>query len=234
MKVTDPIIKTTVALIETYYWKYKRIATDEELFREYLLETDVNLVKANVELVRYLADQGVPIDGTVTLTPRQVRWIDVLCSANDPRPLTFKLKDFGLSLATHNKWLKNPLFQSALQSRVESILPDERVRVHQALARESAGGNVTAIKLYLTLTGELIEQGSGSKEETASLMQGILEILESHVSSTTLLALAEDFDYLLVHGVVPIKRRPIRATQPELLEPPTGGILDLDAPEVRP
>ena len=60
-------------------------------------------------------------------------------------------------------------------------------------------------------------------------MQGILEILESHVSSTTLLALAEDFDHLLVHGVVPIKRRTaVRASQPELLEVPERGILDIE------
>lgn len=216
MRVTDPLIKTTVALIETYYWKYKRIANDEELFREYLLETNVTAVLGSKELLRYLSEQGVPVDGTPTLSPKQVRWIDALCGAADPRPIGTKLKDFGISLQTHNTWLKNPLFQSALQSRIESVLPDERVRVHQALARESTGGNVQAIKLYLTLTGELQENVTSDKGEAASLMQGILEILESHVSGATLHALAEDFDYLLVHGVVPLRRKTTitRATQP--------------------
>jgi len=121
--------------------------------------------------------------------------------------LVVKLKDFKLTLAQHNAWLKNPVFQSALTSRLESILPDERVRVHQSLAREAAGGNVAAIKLYLNLTGELTEGETSGKSEMAGLMQGILEILESHVPSHILLDVANDFDYLLVHGKVPLRNR---------------------------
>jgi len=203
----DSITKQTVALIETYYWKYKRIATDSELEREYLVDTDVAAVLGDKQLVAYLAKQGVPVDGSIALSPKQVRWIDTLCAAGDSRPLVVKLKDFKLTLAQHNAWLKNPVFQSALTSRLESILPDERVRVHQALAREASGGNVAAIKLYLNLTGELTEGETSGKSEMAGLMQGILEILESHVPSHILIDVANDFDYLLVHGKVPLRNR---------------------------
>jgi len=203
----DSITKQTVALIETYYWKYKRIATDSELEREYLVDTCVTEVLADKQLVAYLAKQGVPVDGSIALSPKQVRWIDTLCAAGDSRPLVVKLKDFKLTLAQHNAWLKNPVFQSALTSRLESILPDERVRVHQALAREASGGNVAAIKLYLNLTGELTEGETSGKSEMAGLMQGILEILESHVPSHILIDVANDFDYLLVHGKVPLRNR---------------------------
>lgn len=226
--ITDPVLKQTVALLETYYWKYKRIASDEDLFREYLLQTSVKAVLESKELLRYLAEQGVPVDGTPTLSPKQVRWIDALCGAADPRPLTVKLKDFGISLQTHNTWLKNPLFQSALQSRIESILPDERARVHQALAREASGGNIPAVKLYLTLTGELTEGQTSEKGEAASLMQGILEILETHVSGATLHALSEDFDYLLIHGVVPQRRRVNQAVQRTLPRELERDTLDIE------
>jgi hypothetical protein len=207
MEVTDPVTKQTVALIETYYWKYKRIPNDQELEREYLVDTNVTEVLSTKELLTYLVNNGVPVDGSPTLSPRQVRWIDLLCAAGDPRPIGVKQKDFGITGATHNKWLKNPLFVTALQSRIESILPDERARVHQALARESVGGNVPAMKLYLQMTGELNEGIDNSKADVASLMQGILEILETHVTPGILHALAEDFDYLLVNGVVPLRRQ---------------------------
>jgi hypothetical protein len=119
-----------------------------------------------------------------------------------------KAKDSGVTMTQHNAWLKNPLFQSALTSRLERILPDERNRVHTALAREASGGNVSAIKLYMQITGEYTEGGGGTeKSEAAGLMQGILEILETHVDRAVLSALANDFDYLLVHGRPPERQR---------------------------
>jgi hypothetical protein len=110
-------------------------------------------------------------------------------------------------MTQHNAWLKNPLFQSALTSRLEKILPDERNRVHSALAREASSGNVSAIKLYMQMTGEYSEGTNSDKSETAGLMQGILEILESHVDRAVLGRLANDFDYLLVHGVPPTRQK---------------------------
>lgn len=218
--MTQKTINSTVALIETYYWKFHRLPSDEDLFKEYFVETDIASVLSEPRYLRYLAKHGVPVDGTPTLNPKQVRWIDLLCAAGDTRSITVKAKEAGISLAAHNNWLKNPLFQSALTSRLEQILPDERSRVHSALAREASGGNVSAIKLYMQVTGEYTEGTSSDKSEVASLMQGILEILEAHVDRNVLSALADDFDFLLVNGRPPSRTR--RATvvpsNPALLE----------------
>jgi hypothetical protein len=208
------LVNSTVAFIETYYWKYKRLpASDEDLFREYFVETDIAEVLSEAKYLKYLAQQGVPVDGTPTLNPKQVRWIDSICAAGDSRPIGVKAKEANVTMSQHNAWLKNPLFQGALTSRLESILPDERVRVHSALAREASGGNVSAIKLYLQLTGEYTEGTQSDKSEVAGLMQGILEILESHVPRNVLTALADDFDYLLVHGSPPARRVVPRAPE---------------------
>lgn len=208
-------INSTVALIETYYWKYKRLPKDDEdLLREYGVETSLVEVFSESRYLRYLASQGIPVDGTPTLHPKQVRWIDLLCRAGDTRAITLKAKEANVSMAQHNAWLKNPLFQGALTSRLESILPDERSRVHTALAREASGGNVSAIKLYLQVTGEFSEQAAAPKGEVATLMQGVLEILETHVDRRTLSALADDFDYLLVHGVPPERKKPVMRVVP--------------------
>ena len=204
----DGQIKSTVALIETYYWKFRRLpASDEELFREYLVETCIADVLAESKYVRYLSGHGVPVDGSPTLSPKAVRWIDTLCSAGDTRPLSQKAKDSNVTMSQHNAWLNNPLFQSALTSRLERILPDERNRVHSALAREASSGNVPAIKLYMQMTGEFSEGQSTEKSEAAGLMQGILEILETHVPRNVLSSLANDFDFLLVHGRPPEPKR---------------------------
>ena len=202
-RISDGLLKSTTALIETFWWKYNRIPTDDELLREYAASTDVEAVLANKDIVRYLITNGVPVDGTIIITPKQVRWIDTLCASNDSRTFAMKLKEANVTMSQHNTWMKNPIFQSALNSRLERILPDERVRVHSALAREASAGNVPAVKLYLQLTGELTEGQTSEKAETAKLMQGILEILETHVDRGTLLALADDFDHLLVHGLPP-------------------------------
>jgi hypothetical protein len=218
-------------MIETFWWKYNRIPTDDELMREYAASTDVDAVLENKDIVRYLISNGVPVDGTVVITPKQVRWIDTLCAANDSRTFAMKLKESNVTMAQHNTWMKNPIFQSALQSRLERILPDERVRVHSALAREASAGNVPAVKLYLQLTGELTEGQASEKAETAKLMQGILEILETHVDRATLLALADDFDHLLVHGLPPRHntRTPVAAVVPSKI--PLGlevNVIDVD------
>lgn len=199
-------IKSTVALLETYYWKYRRVASDEDLYREYLVETNVTSVLSESKYVKYLSSHGVPVDGTPALSPKAVRWIDFLCSS-DTRSLNVKAKEAGISMSQHNAWLKNPLFQNALTSRLEQILPDERNRVHSALAREASGGSVAAIKLYLQVTGEYSESGGTEKSEAAGLMQGILELLEAHIPRDVLSALANDFDYLLVHGRPPERKR---------------------------
>lgn len=210
------IIQSTVALIETYYWKFKRLpSSDEDLFREYLVETNITEVLAESKYLKYLASHGVPVDGTQTLSPKQVRWIDTICSAGDQRPLMTKAKEAGVTMSQHNAWLKNPLFQGALTSRLESILPDERSRVHQALAREASGGNVAAIKLYMQMTGEYTDSVVTGNSETASLMQGILEILETHVDRKTLLALTDDFDYLMVHGTPPRRKASVASVVPK-------------------
>jgi hypothetical protein len=202
-------INSTVALIETFYWKFRRLPkSDEELYGEYLVETCLLDVLSEAKYLKYLSSHGVPVDGTPTLSPKAVRWIDVLCTASDTRPLATKAKEMGVTMSQHAAWLKNPLFQGALTSRLETILPDERNRVHTALAKEASSGNVSAIKLYLQVTGEFSEGQSAEKGEAAGLMQGILEILESHVDRRTLAALADDFDYLLIHGKPPeLKRR---------------------------
>ena len=212
--ISDGLLKTTTALIETFWWKYSRIPTDDELMREYAASTDVDATLSNKDIVRYLITNGVPVDGSIAITPKQVRWIDTLCQANDSRPFAMKMKEFGITPSQHNTWMKNPIFQSALQSRMERILPDERVRVHSALAREASAGNVPAVKLYLQLTGELTEGQASEKAETAKLMQGILEILETHVDRATLLALADDFDHLLVHGLPPRRSKTVVAVVP--------------------
>lgn len=217
----SPVVTQTTALIETYFWRYSRIATDEELFREYTVETDVAAVLGNAQLVRYLSEQGVPVNTSVALSPKMVRWIDTLCAAGDHRPFPMKLKESGVSMETHNKWMKNPLFTKALNTRIESILPNERSRVHQALSKEAIAGNVSAMKLYLTMTGELKENDTSGKPEVAGLMQGILEILETYVPGRILTMLADDFDYLLVHGKPPIR-----------MKVPVGREASLEIPEV--
>jgi Helix-turn-helix of insertion element transposase len=210
----SPVVTQTTALLETYFWRYNRIASDEELFREYSVETSVAEVLGNAQLVKYLSEQGVPVDTRVALSPRMVRWIDTLCAAGDIRPFQMKLKDSGVTMELHNKWMKNPLFTKALNNRVDSILPAERSRVHQSLSKEAVGGNVAAIKLYLTMTGELKDETSGAKPETAALMQGILEILETYVPGRILTMLADDFDYLLVNGRPPIRTKVVASKAP--------------------
>lgn len=205
MGISDPLLKQTTALLETYYWKYSRIGTDDELFREYGTATCVQEVLSNKEIVSYLVGQGVPVSNSAVLTPKQVRWIDELCAAGDHRPFTIKLKEANITLATHNKWMKNPVFVGVLNNRLERILPDERSRVHSALAREAVGGNVAAQKLYFQMTGELDETVVSSKVDIAKLMHGIIELLETHVPPSILRTLADDFDYLLTHGTVPTR-----------------------------
>jgi hypothetical protein len=82
------------------------------------------------------------------------------------------------------------------------------------------------MKLYLMMTGELQTEGNSNKPETAALMQGILEILESYVPARILTMLADDFDYLLVHGKPPL--RTAVSTSGGRLELPEEAVIDFE------
>lgn len=217
----------TVALIEAYYWRKGKLPeTDDDIFKEFLEESDIEETLANKKAVAYLIEQGVPVVTPFGLQPKMMRWIQALCTV-DGIPLSMKQKSAGVTSSEHAKFMRNPLFCRVLRDETQKILPQHQVAVHNSLAKEASRGNVQAIKLYMEVTGETT-QAVGGKAEVNQLMSGILEILQTHVAPNVLNQVAEDFEYLLVHGRPPALKR-FKPVEQAVLELKTG--MELLEPE---
>jgi hypothetical protein len=196
------IKKQTVALIELYFWRKGEMPTQEDLDAEFLEGSNIELTLSDPRAVTYLLERGVPVQGTASITPKQLRWIRAILDPNDFRPWTIKLRGAAVTQAEHEGWMRQRLFTTALREEANKLLEVEKSQIISALNKRAQTGDVRAIRLALELTGDLNVGGGVPKQDVAQMMRGILEILQMHVPREILLNLQDDFEYLLTHGIV--------------------------------
>ena len=212
--------QSSVALVEAYYWRTGKVPeTDDDIFREFMELSDIDSVLTNAKAVAYLVEQGVPLVNKLGLTVKMMRWIEVLCAV-DNLPLGMKMKSAKVTPSEHSRYMRNQLFCRVLRDETSKILPNNQVHIHNALTREANKGNIQAIRLLMEITGEYTPRSTsevGTKHEVKNLMNGVLEILQSHVDVKTLEQVAEDFEYLLVNG-----RPPAPSFKPSAINAPAS------------
>lgn len=154
------------------------------------------------------------------LTEKQQSWIAVVTDPSDQRPLAKKLTELGLKMSEVRSWNSNPLYAKSLYDRTNKAFGDNRYAVLRSLQLEAMAGNVTAIKLYLELTGDYetanakpapavsITTNNNTNNYTDSearkLLSAILEILQRHLQPELLHVIVDELEAAVTAATGPI------------------------------
>jgi hypothetical protein len=185
-----------VALVE-HEWNLRSYVPKPEWIAQFFNTTveEVTSCLNAPETQRRLSARGIPVDSQNFLTAEQIAAANLMLDYTDTRSQSAKLKSAGINTQTWNGWLADPIFNRYLRSRAESLLDQVGVaEAHTALLKQTARGNVQAIKLLYEVTGRHRDSTSLNVE---FFINRVVEIIQTHVKDPeTLQGIAKDFQQL--------------------------------------
>lgn len=96
------------------------------------------------------------VDDSDTLTKNQQRALIVLSNLTDYRPEQEKAAELGVHRVTLWKWKRDPAFMKELSCRLDASFMANRDSVLTKLVELAIDGDIRAIQLFLTLSGDYI------------------------------------------------------------------------------
>lgn len=196
------------AFIELLYWRNGTVPTHVELNQAFDLKLTARQLDAYINSPRikqYLIEKrSVPIEARARLTAKQLDWIRVACDANDMRPVQIKMKELQVTRTDLNKWQGDQFYQQVMYEQASRSFQNARFGVLRSLAVEAMGGNVTAQKIYLEMTGDYRQQSSVDVKVTHEMRATInlvLDILQKHVDPNVLELVALELETAVVPGL---------------------------------
>lgn len=185
----------------------KDLASNFETLKD-LTQVELDRVLAHKPFKDYLINErAIPLNHTPKLTTKQLDWINAITDPTDQRPLTKKLSELGLKMAEVRTWNNNPFYAKVLYERTNKAFGNNRYAVLRSLQLEAMAGNISAIKLYLELTGDVeTHNNSGSSSQTINvnntnttlearqLLNAILEILQRHLQPELLVVIVDELE----------------------------------------
>lgn len=169
--------------------------------RSGLDEPLVRNLSATPEFHRVLTLRGVRLDGFKGLTAKQDLLLLILGDPFDGLTTQGKLKKAGVSNATYQGWLKQPVFASAATAIAEQLAASNNEALVQ-LARKAGEGDLNAIKYLFEVNGRYNPQDRQAVNVLA-VLQAVLESLSRHVKDPAALsAVANDMRQIAMqHGL---------------------------------
>lgn len=211
---SDSILKHVkeelASFIELLYWRNGTVPTVKEINNSFdlsLTEAQYQSFLENPKIKDYLVNKrNVPLEATARLTAKQLDWIKVVTDATDPRPVALKMKETGVSRADLTKWHTDLFFQQVMYEQSTRSFQSARHGVLRALAIEAMGGNVSAMKIYLQMTGDFQEQSSSKVEvqvthELRQTINVVLDILQRHCTPEVIDAVATEIERATIPGL---------------------------------
>jgi hypothetical protein len=157
-------------------------------------------------LTRPLATGGAVGGGAVggfehvLLTEQQIQVANVMLDMLDKRSRLKKLTELGVSTATYNSWMRDPLYRKYCLDRAEELLASAQPIAHSSLIDRVSSGDLGAVKYFNSMTGRYRERGVAPIEVTmqqtnnygTDMMLGIVEIIQRHVKDPETLSAIGD------------------------------------------
>ncbi len=199
-----------VAYVEEYFWTNHKAPFLSQI-SEHLGRTveELNNLFLHPAAQEYFLTRGItnPSEDLVEakgLTPHQLYVANVLLNQHDRRSLREKLKDAKITSQKFNAWVNDEKFAKYLQKRIEYTFNTSDWQVKQSLLNNASDGDTAAQKLYFQLTGQLVERHEHTINIEGTLSQ-VAEIVGRYIKDPQImLAIAEDFEYLLQTGQAPV------------------------------
>ena len=136
-----------------------------------------------------------------TLSEQQMAVANVMLDTHDKRSKLKKLTELGISTATYNNWLRDPVYRRYCLERAEDLLVSSQHVAHLSLLNRVEQGDLTAIKYYNSMTGRFREKADAAVQVNVQnntllgneILIKVVEVIQKHVTDTALLdAIASD------------------------------------------
>lgn len=198
------------AFIELLYWRNGTVPTVTDLnaaFNLNLSKQQLDIYLSNKRIRDYLIkERHVPLDAHARLTAKQLDWIRVACDPSDMRPVQIKMKELGITRADLTAWQGNQFYQQVMFEQATRGFQNARHGVLRSLAVEAIGGNVTAQRIYLEMTGDYVQQSKITGEvkithEVRQTINLVLDVLQRHVGPEIIEAVAMELETATIPGL---------------------------------
>lgn len=195
------------AFIELLFWRNGVVPIARDL-REQIPDCNISddefkQIVTDPKLRKYLTeDRGVPLDAQARLTGKQLDWIRIITDPTDMRSLTAKMKDVGITKADVTKWNMNKFYAQVLYEQSNRSFGSARFGVLRQLQIEAMSGNITAIKMYLEMTGDYSQKSEVNVNvEVHGIINTVVDTLQELVSPEIMLAVVERLEGVAIPGL---------------------------------
>lgn len=181
-----------VTTIHYIYGLNGKFPTRHELMKEFFYnEEELDTYLNDPMVIKAIEERGItfpykalgiePPVGTPTspLSPLQLVVANMMLDLTDTRSDRKKLQDAGITTATYQMWLRDPVFSDYLRNRAENLIGDVQHEAMLSLVDRVRSGDLNAVKYYHALTGRYVEdKGNGGSNTVGDLQQIIIRIIE--------------------------------------------------------
>lgn len=189
-----------VAAATAAYNIKRRVPTVEEISAHTNREAKtISRVIVTPEFKELMRNRGYPFDH-VKMTPEQVWAAAILTDPTNKKPLSAKLKQAGITMATYRAWLKQPHFKEYVETISEQMLGEHIQDVHTMVVNKATSGDLTAAKMYYELNGRL-DPNKQQMTDLNGVIGLLLEVITRYVTDVGVLTkINKDIDVLLSGG----------------------------------
>lgn len=128
-----------------------------------------------------LEARGIPAETPVGITAEQAYALTVMTDQSMTLDPFQRLKKLGISWATWQGWLKQPMFAKIYGKTSEDLLKSSVPAALTALANRAQAGNNDAIKYLLAITGYYDPSAKGQTGEYERVISAMIDAVEKHV-----------------------------------------------------
>jgi hypothetical protein len=196
------------ALYELQYVRTGELPKAQDLQQfpgfENLTQVELDRFLNHKPVAEYLVNErDIPLNHAPVLTAKQLDWINAITDPTDQRPLFKKRQELGLKMSEIRAWNNNPFYAKILYERSNKQFGNNRHAVLRSLQLEAMSGNMSAIKLYLEMTGDVAFHQSGANVtlnttnttvEARGLLNAVLEILQRHLEPELLMIIVNELE----------------------------------------
>lgn len=144
------------------------------------------------------------------LTAEQMYVASIMLDMGTVGDTKARLRKAGISWATWQTWMKNPVFRKMIQAGADAILQDSYLGINRAMVQQAEKGDVSAAKFVFELTGRY-DPNAKQVMEVQAVISSMLEIIQKNVTDpTTLSKIASDMQLLAArNGLAPAVSPPV-------------------------
>lgn len=140
----------------------------------------VKEVIATPQFVEAMRLRGVGFVQEDGLSPQQSATLNILEDFSDTRKLSAKLKAVGVTRTQFNGWLKDPVFRTLYEQRIEDHLKDAHLAALSTIMTNAESGDQKAAEKVLEITGRYNPQNV-ELQHARAVVTSMVEAIQRHV-----------------------------------------------------